>query len=543
LLRWTSSSDKKLVAETYGLGELTVREDVKYITGDCLINNIELAFKVWEEQPGGKHIPFDAFCEDILPYRVSTEPLENWRAKALASFHDINRSFKKQPDISAAEACAQLNKLLPQFRIDSDFIPMSYSMLMATTRNTCNGIAATSIFAMRALGIPVTQDYTPLFPHVNTRHSWNAVRDSSGKYISFAGTESAPGEPHQGTSLQPKIYRRTFGIQNYITEDISAVPPIFQDSYFKDVSLEYQNFARVRTSVNIPRPAGASNEYVYLAMLTSDKRWEIIARGKPDETGVLFSGVAYKMVYLPVYYVNGMTVPAGNPFRLDSVGEAFFFETDTTQHNMLLLSEIKQFNMATADIWRNRMLKAVFEGANKSDFSDSTILHTVNKLPDGFNYSRVKLNSANKFRYIRYRPPIDSYCNVAEIGIYGIDGKKLSGVPTGMRGPDSETSELTDINNVFDEDLTTFYDDLGAWVGLDFGEPKQIGEIQYFPRNDNYKIFYWNGTEWQSAGKLNPNNPKLKVPHGALLRLKGVMRTMIHEDKVFFLHNGFQEVN
>ncbi|MDR2384504.1 MAG: hypothetical protein LBD80_02395 [Tannerella sp.] len=156
LLRWTSSSNKELVMDTYGLGELTVREDVKYITGDYLIDNIELAFKVWEEQPWGRHIPFDAFCEDILPYRISTELLENWRTKALASFYDINRSFKEQPDISSVEACTQLNKLLPQFRIDNDFIPMNYSMLMATTRNTCNGIAAVTIFAMRALGIPVT---------------------------------------------------------------------------------------------------------------------------------------------------------------------------------------------------------------------------------------------------------------------------------------------------------------------------------------------------------------------------------------------------
>jgi hypothetical protein len=167
LLRWTSSSDKQLIRDAYGLGELIVREDVKYITDDYLIENIELAFKVWQEQPWGKYISFDTFCEDILPYRVSTEPLENWRAKALASFHDLNLSFRKQPDISAVEACTQLNRLLPQFRIDKDFMPMSYSMLMATTRNTCNGIAAVTIFAMRALGIPVIQDYTPLYPYSN----------------------------------------------------------------------------------------------------------------------------------------------------------------------------------------------------------------------------------------------------------------------------------------------------------------------------------------------------------------------------------------
>jgi hypothetical protein len=544
LLRWTSSSDKQLVKDTYGLGELIVREDVKYITGDYLIENIELAFKVWQEQPWGKHIPFDAFCEDILPYRENTEPLENWRAKALASFQNINLSFKGQPDISAVEACTQVNKSLPQFRIDKDFLPMSYSMLMATTRSTCYGISAATIFAMRALGIPVTQDYTPLYPYSNTRHSWNAVRDSSGKYISFAGTEIPPGEPHQGnTFTQPKVYRRTFGVQNFITEDISVIPPIFRDSYFKDVSSEYPNFGSVKAPVNVPRPAGASEEYVYLAMLTIDERWEIVARGKSDGTSVLFPDLGYRIVYLPVYYLNDMMMPAGNPFRLDIVGNVRFFETSTTEFDILSLSDIKAFNTATIDIWRTRMLKARFEGYNKSDFSDSTILHTISKLPDGFSYTSVKLNSAKKFRYVRYRPPGDSYCNVAEIGIYGSDGKKLSGVPTGNKISNSENDEQANINNVFDDDLTTFYNALGAWVGLDFGEPKQISEIRYFPRNDNCEIFYWNDAGWQSLGTLNVNNPKLKVPRGALLRLKNIVRTTIHEDRVFFLHNGFQDIN
>jgi hypothetical protein len=45
-LRWTSSSDKQLVLDTYGLGKPVKREDVKHITADYLINNIELAFKV-----------------------------------------------------------------------------------------------------------------------------------------------------------------------------------------------------------------------------------------------------------------------------------------------------------------------------------------------------------------------------------------------------------------------------------------------------------------------------------------------------------------
>jgi hypothetical protein len=544
LLRWTSSSNKQLVRDTYGVGELIVREDVKYITGDYLINNIELSFKVWKEQPWGKHIPFNAFCEDILPYRVKTEPLENWRAKALASFDDINRSFKEQPDISAVEACTQLNKLLPQFRLDKDFIPMNYSMLMATTRNNCFGIAAFAIFAMRALGIPVTQDYVPMYPHLNIRHAWNAVRDSSGKYISFAGTETAPGEPHQGTTfMQPKVYRMTFGKQKSIEENILATPPVFRDSCFKDVSSEYPNFGDVMASVNIPPPAGASKEYVYLAMLDVNERWQIIARGKTDGTAtVLFPDVGEQIVYLPVYYVNDNMMPAGNPFRLDTAGTVHFFETGTAQYDTLLLSEIKLYRQPTANIWKSRMFKGRFEAANKSDFSDATLLHTINKLPDGFNYNTVKLKNGNKFRYIRYIPAKLHHSNVAEIGIYGSDGKKLSGIPVGLQTPESETMS---INNVFDDDVTTYYDvdHDEAWVGLDLSEPKQIGEIRYFPRNDNCKVSYWNGMGWQPIGNLNVHNPELKVPHRALLRLKNVLKSVTQEDRIFFIHNGLQELN
>lgn len=542
MLRWTSSPDKKAVTDTYGLGELIIREDVKYMSCDYLINNIDLAFKVWEEQPWGKHIPFDAFCEDILPYRISTEPLENWRAKALTGFAEINRSFREQPDISAVEACKRLNRLLPKFRMDKDFIPMNWSMLIATTRSTCDGISASALFAMRALGIPVAQDFTPMYPYIKSGHSWNAVRDSSGKYISFMGTETAPGDPHQGTAfIQAKVFRKTFKIQDSIQEDISAVPPVYRNSCFKDVSPEYTGFGDIRTPLNSsPPPAGASKEYVYIAMLNSEVQWKITGREKLDGTGYLSSSIAFNIIYMPVYYKDDILTPAGNPFRLDTVGKPRFFEIDTARYDTLLLTDIKMTNKNAVNMWTKRMLHGIFEAANKSDFSDAVTLHTIDELPDGLNYNRVKLNSAGKFRYIRYISPPDGYCNVAEIGVYGTDGKKLSGTQIGIQ---AANPELMNINYAFDENLVTFYELKDAWIGLDFGEPEQIGEIRYFPRNDHFEISYWTGTLWQPAGKLNVSNRELQVPSGALLRLNAA-RTEKEKDRVFFMYNGkFKQSN
>ena len=57
----------------------TLIKDYESITADFLIQNIDLAFTAWMENPWSKHLSFQQFCENILHYRGSNEPLENWR--------------------------------------------------------------------------------------------------------------------------------------------------------------------------------------------------------------------------------------------------------------------------------------------------------------------------------------------------------------------------------------------------------------------------------------------------------------------------------
>lgn len=61
LYRWNDIPDEERLLVKHDWGELKVEEDVKFITSEYLINNIELAFKVWMEQPWGKNISFDVF--------------------------------------------------------------------------------------------------------------------------------------------------------------------------------------------------------------------------------------------------------------------------------------------------------------------------------------------------------------------------------------------------------------------------------------------------------------------------------------------------
>ncbi|MDR2040367.1 MAG: carbohydrate-binding protein [Bacteroidales bacterium] len=328
MLRWTSSSDKQSVLDTYQIGEPVIEDDVTYISAEYLINNIELAFMVWREMPWGKNIPFDVFCEEILPYRVKTEPLENWREKVLASFADFYKTFTKDTTTSVIEACNRVNDRLPRFRMDNDFPPMNYSQLMATTRSICDGMSALTVFVMRGLGIPVTYDFTPKYVEAKAGHSWNSVRDSA-VHISFMGTQSNPGEPHQGTDFHiAKIYRYVYANQKNVTTDAVNIPPLLKDvNSMVDATAEYGKSADIR----VPVLNGHLNKtgYAFLAILQGSE-WHPVGWGVVTGDSIQFLSAGKNIYYLPVYYNNGVQSPASYPFMLNEDGSCRFFKPDTT---------------------------------------------------------------------------------------------------------------------------------------------------------------------------------------------------------------------
>lgn len=329
-LRWTSSSDKGMVLDSYQMGEPIIQDDVTNITAKYLINNIEISFMVWQEMPWGKDIPFDVFCEEILPYRVGTEPLENWREKVLASFADLYRSFMKNPTITSVQACSKVNDILPRFRMDKDFPDMSYSQLMASTRGTCDAMADLALFAMRGLGIPVTFDFTHKYIGAVAGHSWNSVRDSSGNHISFMGCETNPGEPHQGTIRnKAKVYRRTYRIQQNVALYMNNIPPLLQDvNNIVDVTSEY-GYA---TDVKAPLLNSHLNETGYVFLATHHrKELNLIGWGTVNGDHIQFLSVNKNILYQPVFYNRGVLYPASHPFLVNEDSICRFFNPDSMQ--------------------------------------------------------------------------------------------------------------------------------------------------------------------------------------------------------------------
>src|SRR5882724_8366712 len=78
-------------------GAITKAPDLENISSDYLIKNIDEAFKVWELPLAGK-MSFHDFCEYILPYRISNEPLVDWRSIASARYAGQFDSANKAPE-------------------------------------------------------------------------------------------------------------------------------------------------------------------------------------------------------------------------------------------------------------------------------------------------------------------------------------------------------------------------------------------------------------------------------------------------------------
>lgn len=70
-----------------------------------------------------------------------------------------------------------------------------------------------------------------------------------------------------------------------------------------------------------------------------------------------------------------------------------------------------------------RVLLAVFEGANKPDFSDAIPLYMTKKQGVIGQMAYEDLSMPHAFRYVRYVGPNDARCNVAELEFYGYESE------------------------------------------------------------------------------------------------------------------------
>jgi hypothetical protein len=524
----------------------TVKEDVKHITADYLIKNIEFSFKVWQESPWNNNISFDDFCEEILPYRVSYEAIEDWKETYYQTFHPLIEPIVQYGlDSVCGYLCTNSGKWT--HLVELNVAPgIGALTTLKSMMGGCKGQSEFFTYLMRSLGIPTGME--TLVQHINSDHSihvWNYVNAGRERFyiedINFYKKRSDVLPRKYG-----KVYRLCYAVQRDTPAANTAatnIPPALGSPLLKDMSNEY---FPDNVMVNLDRQSGKKGDWVYLSAYTRSQQWMPLAWSKRDADRVTFRNVESNALYRVTKYIHNRNVPISEPFLFKGDTTIFLVEADREHPSDMMLT--RKFMMEF--YWKTYLSWAVggrFQGANRVDFGDAVDLHTIADTAN-MMWAYVPVQHQDRFRYVRYLSAPGGRNTMAEIQFMS-HGHALQGAVIG--GLDSAWDNHVK-ENVFDGNPLTYFEALapdGSWVGLAFDSPQKMEQIRYLFRNDDnsirqgdeYELLYWNEGQWVSAGQQTGDTSFLlykQIPSKTMYWLRN--HTRGREERPFTYANGKQ---
>ncbi len=327
------TADFKRLEEKHGTVDYDkkeAKEDLDVITGDFLIDQIDKAFVAWREKPWAKKLTFEQFCQYVLPYRGSNEPLEKWRETFLLKYRDLPGKMKDSTDPLEASKLIN-NDVKTWFSFDERyyFHPTDQGMteMLSGHKGRCEDMTNATIYAMRANGLAVTSDYTPYWANCGNNHAWNAILTPDGKVIPFMGAEANPGE-YGLAHKYAKVYRKTYDLQPqnlvFQTHKQEKIAPWLAGKNYIDVTAEYGPVSDV--TVELKKPIPDSVDIAYICVF-NEGEWKPIQWGRCTADGkVTFTNMARGLVLLVGLYTNEKIEPVSAPFTLNDDGKLTWLE-------------------------------------------------------------------------------------------------------------------------------------------------------------------------------------------------------------------------
>lgn len=331
----------RILEKQHGTLDFKKREttyDDSVLTPGFLIQHIDHALKAWKSRPFAAQLSFSDFCNYVLPYRGSNEPLELWRPFFYERYDSLLRSMKNPAD--PIEAAILINRdLISWFHFDPRFYyhptDQGLSDMRSTTLGRCEDMTNLTIYAMRANALAVTSDYTPYWANSGNNHAWNSIVSPDGRVIPFMGAEADPGA-YQLPNKVAKVYRKMYAIQKgnlaFQGVDSEQLPPYLASKSYVDVTRDY---APVRT-ITLPVIAPDSVHFAYLCVFNSGE-WKAIHWAPITNGTARFTDMGLDVAYLPALYVDKKVVPSGDPFILTVEGEMRSMVADTLSTQTLTL--------------------------------------------------------------------------------------------------------------------------------------------------------------------------------------------------------------
>jgi transglutaminase-like putative cysteine protease len=151
------------------------------------LNNVRLALQAHKEMPWGKTVPELLFRHFVVPMRVNNEPLDNSRAIFFKELKDrIKGMSMKDAILEVNHWCHEHVTYEP-----SDARTSSPLQSVLTSRGRCGEESTFTVAALRSVGIPARQVYTPRWAHTDDNHAWVEAW-ADGKWYFMGACEPEP---------------------------------------------------------------------------------------------------------------------------------------------------------------------------------------------------------------------------------------------------------------------------------------------------------------------------------------------------------------
>ena len=224
-------------------------------------DNVRMSFKARKEMPWGKNVPELLFRHFVVPIRVNNEALDNARS---VFYNELKDRIK---GMSMMDAIIEVNhwcheKVTYQ---PSDARTSAPLATLKTATGRCGEESTFAVAALRAVGIPARQVYTPRWAHTDDNHAWVEAW-ADGKWHFLGACEPEPvlnlGWFNAPASRAMLMHTRAFGDYNgpeevmlrtsnfteiNLTSNYAPVAPI--DFYVKDSEGKPVENARVEFKI------------------------------------------------------------------------------------------------------------------------------------------------------------------------------------------------------------------------------------------------------------------------------------------------------
>lgn len=227
--------------------------DIADYSAEYHLENVDYALKARAEMPWGKQVPVREFLHFVLPVRVNNENLDCSRP---AFYKELKERIE---NLSMREAVLEVNHWCHEkvTYTPSDIRTSSPLATVRTAYGRCGEESTFTVAALRAVGIPARQVYTPRWAHTDNNHAWvEAWVDGKWHFLGACEPEpvldlawfNAPAS--RGMLMHTNVFGRYDG-----PEEVLSVTPCYTEI---NVTANYAPV--VTTGINVVDENGAPLE-------------------------------------------------------------------------------------------------------------------------------------------------------------------------------------------------------------------------------------------------------------------------------------------